>query len=136
MVDQQHTGVFDLRGSFASIGTLQRRLAWPLRKDDTHKSRSVNTPRFLGSFHSSRPPSPWTCLSPGTQTLAARSCVAIGKGQMGSAPMGSLQFVILFDRGTFGVLPLTYLFPQSVKINYFCSGPINVDPTCPQMYSY
>ena len=23
------------------IGTLQRRLAWPLRKDDTHKSRSV-----------------------------------------------------------------------------------------------
>jgi hypothetical protein len=24
------------------IGTIQRRLAWPLRKDDTHKSRSVN----------------------------------------------------------------------------------------------
>jgi hypothetical protein len=23
------------------IGTIQRRLAWPLRKDDTHKSRSV-----------------------------------------------------------------------------------------------
>ena len=32
-----------------TIGTLQRRLAWPLRKDDTHRSRSVNnnpvTPR-------------------------------------------------------------------------------------------
>ena len=25
--------------SSAKIGTIQRRLAWPLRKDDTHKSR-------------------------------------------------------------------------------------------------
>ena len=31
-----------LRGSSVRIGTLQRKLAWPLRKDDTHKSRSVN----------------------------------------------------------------------------------------------
>ena len=31
-----------LRGSSVKIGTIQRRLAWPLRKDDTHKSRSVN----------------------------------------------------------------------------------------------
>ena len=23
-------------------------------------------------------------------------------------------------------------FPQSVKIHYFCSGPIGVDPICPQ----
>ena len=28
--------------SHDKIGTIQRRLAWPLRKDDTHKSRSVN----------------------------------------------------------------------------------------------
>ena len=28
-----------LRDSFARIGTIQRRLACPLRKDDTHKSR-------------------------------------------------------------------------------------------------
>ncbi len=35
-------GVSDsLRGSSVKIGTIQRRLAWPLRKDDTHKSRSV-----------------------------------------------------------------------------------------------
>ena len=27
-----------LRGSSVKIGTVQRRLAWPLRKDDTHKS--------------------------------------------------------------------------------------------------
>ena len=49
---------------------------------------------------------------------------------------------MLFERGTFWVLPLTYfhipqrawayLFPQSVKIHYFCSGPISVDPICPQ----
>ena len=31
-----------LRGSSVKIGTMQRKLAWPLRKDDTHKSRSVN----------------------------------------------------------------------------------------------
>jgi hypothetical protein len=32
-----------LRGSSVQIGTIQRRLAWPLRKDDTHKSKSVNS---------------------------------------------------------------------------------------------
>ncbi len=31
-----------LRGSSVKIGTIQRRLAWPLRKDDTRKSRSVD----------------------------------------------------------------------------------------------
>ena len=30
-----------LRGSSVKIGTIQRRVAWPLRKDDTHKSRGV-----------------------------------------------------------------------------------------------
>ena len=28
-----------LRGPSVKIGAMQRRLAWPLRKDDTHKSR-------------------------------------------------------------------------------------------------
>ena len=51
---------------------------------------------------------------------------------------------MLFDRGTFWVLPLTYfclpkrsracLFPQPVKIYYFCSGPISADPICPQPF--
>ena len=31
-----------LRGSSAKLGTIQRRLAWPLRKGGTHKSRSAN----------------------------------------------------------------------------------------------
>ena len=33
------------RRSSDKIGTIQRRLAWPLRKDDTHKSRRVT--KFL-----------------------------------------------------------------------------------------
>ena len=42
----------------------------------------------------------------------------------------------------FGIFPLTdfyipksaraYLFPQFVKINYFCGGPLSVDPIGPQ----
>ena len=31
-----------LRGSSVRIGAIQGRFAWPLRKDDTHKSRSVD----------------------------------------------------------------------------------------------
>jgi len=42
-----------LRGSSVKIGTIQRRLAWPLRKDDTHKSRSVNN--CFGSKTHTRP---------------------------------------------------------------------------------
>ena len=70
-------------------------------------------------------------------TLGQRIMALLGKGQMGSTLLGSLQ-ICLFDRGTFWVLPLTYLyitksaraylFPQSVKFHYFCSGPMSVDP--------
>ncbi|PWA76019.1 hypothetical protein CTI12_AA238240 [Artemisia annua] len=35
-------------GTSDKIGTIQRRLAWPLRKDDTHKSR--NGPNFFLLF--------------------------------------------------------------------------------------
>ena len=31
-------------------GTIQRRLAWPLRKDDTHKSRSVHNSMVLETW--------------------------------------------------------------------------------------
>jgi hypothetical protein len=34
--------------SYDKIGTIQRRLAWPLRKDDTHKSRTYHF--FLNYF--------------------------------------------------------------------------------------
>ena len=39
-----HTYIYvsdPLWGSSVKVGTTQRRLAWPMRKDDTHKSRSV-----------------------------------------------------------------------------------------------
>ena len=38
----RHVTPEPLRGASVKIGTIQRRLAWPLRKDDTHKSRRVN----------------------------------------------------------------------------------------------
>ena len=37
-----------LWGSSVEVGTTQRRLAWPLRKDDTHTSRSVSN--FFGNL--------------------------------------------------------------------------------------
>ena len=41
-VSKYHITLADsLRGSSVRLGTIQTRLAWPLRKDDTHKSRSV-----------------------------------------------------------------------------------------------
>ena len=56
-----------LRRSSVKIGTIQRRLAWPLRKDDTHKSRRVHN--FLG----------WPVAAPGVWPwlpLARRACVS------------------------------------------------------------
>ena len=66
-----------------------------------------------------------------------------GKWQLGSALIGSLHFCsYVLTEGLLGILPLTYfylpksarayLFPQAAKIPYFCSGPISVDPICPQ----
>ena len=43
--------------TYTKIGTIQRRLAWPLRKDDTHKSRSVHN--FLRILQSRAPVKLW-----------------------------------------------------------------------------
>ena len=66
----------------------------------------------------------------------------LGKGQMGSALIRSLRISHFLTEGLFGHFPLIYfylprsaracLFPQSVKKHYFCSGPLSVDPICPQ----
>ena len=48
-----------LRGSSVKIGTIQRRLAWPLRKDDTHKSRSVTNFFALSRNYFAY----WSCIS-------------------------------------------------------------------------
>jgi hypothetical protein len=65
-------------GSSDKIGTIQRRLAWPLRKDDTHKSRRVNCFFFifwcvLSSFQ-------WSCaavVAPNIAQLVERSTVVV-----------------------------------------------------------
>ena len=65
------------------------------------------------------------------------------RGTNGVSTNGVTAIFMLFDRGTFWVLPLTYFylpqsartyfsFYQSVKNRYFRSGPISVDPICPQ----
>ena len=64
--------------------------------------------------------------------------LTFGKGQLGSALMRSLQISMTED---FWVLPLTYLYlpkspksarAQSGKNHNFCSGPVSVEPICPQ----
>ena len=42
LVGASASSVDSLRRSSAKIGTIQKRLAWPLRKDDTRNSRSVS----------------------------------------------------------------------------------------------
>jgi len=51
-----------LRGSSVKIGTIQRILAWPLRKDDAHKSRGVKAcaARWLSTTRLSSTPSSGT----------------------------------------------------------------------------
>ena len=70
----------------------------------------------------------------------------IRKGTTGVRTHGVAANVMVFDRGTFLVLPLTYLYlPKSARAYlflilsnncYFCSGPISVDPICPQPKHY
>ena len=62
----------------------------------------------------------------------------VRKGTNGVSTNVVTANVMFFDRGTFWVLPLTcfclpksaraYIFPQSDKINYFCSAPLVVTP--------
>ena len=61
----------------------------------------------------------------------------LGKGQMGSALMGSLQIFVIFNGGTFWVPICQHLsilrmfFPNLSKLNP-CSGPMSIDTICPQ----
>ena len=83
----------------------------------------------------------WTAERPG-RTARWPICTGTRKGTNEVSTNGVTANFMFFDRGPFGVLPLTYfeipksasayLFPQSDKIDYFCSGLISVDPICPQ----
>ena len=73
-------------------------------------------------------------------------CRRVGESERGTNGVSTYgvtaNFMMLFDRGTFWELPLTYfylpksarvyLFPQSIKIHYFRIGPISADPIYPQ----
>jgi hypothetical protein len=72
-----HKSLLDLlRESSVKIGTIQRRLAWPLRKDDTHKSRKYHTFLYSDStyFRDCSHPSSWW------------GCSAAGRGPRGQRP--------------------------------------------------
>ena len=97
----------------------------------------------------------------GTGDLATNTCISAcpaaaaapgapyptRKGTTGVSTNGVTAIIFMFfDRGTLCVLPLTYfylpksarayLFPQCVKIYYFCNVTISVDPICPQPSCY
>ena len=86
-VEQEPTVILDsLRGSSVKIGTIQRRLAWPLRKEDTHKSRSVNnlSPKFFSSERARR----FAALLVHEGTQGAGLCLARDGGHRGWKPEG------------------------------------------------
>ena len=68
------------------------------------------------------------------------SLVSIRKGTNGVSTNEVTANPMFFDRGTFWVLPSTYFYQKCqgvpsfpiCQIHYFCSGPISVDPICPQ----
>ena len=65
------------------------------------------------------------------------------RGTNGVGTSGVSAHVMFFDRGAFAVLPVNdavifpkvpwrTFFPKLSKVITFCSGPISVDPICPQ----
>ena len=66
--------VASLLGSFVNIGTVQRRLAWPLRKDDTHKPRSV----YQMCAHTCRPGPRWCPAAARSLVLGDESIARAG----------------------------------------------------------
>ena len=78
--------------------------------------------------------SEWTVVWTGLRTIR--------KGTNVVSTNGVTANFVFFYGGTFWVLPSiffylpksarAYLSPQSAKIHYLCSGPMSVDPICPQ----
>ena len=81
-----------------------------------------------------RTSAPATRMGRGGPGRSHAACRRFGKGQNGVSTNGVTAFLFKFPL-TYFYLPKSarvYLFPQSVNIHYFCSGPISVDPICPQ----
>ena len=109
---------------------------------DKHREHNTRKPR-----PSSR--RPWRRAGPRRSPGRRRGTVAGPKGgrdrqserdKWGQHQWGHCKFRVFWQRGSFWVLRLTcfyllksakaYLFPQSDKLHYFCSGPMSVDPIC------
>ena len=81
--------------------------------------------------------------APRFRNRARAGCARITwKGTNGVSSSWVIANFMFLTEGLFWLCPLTYfnipksarayLFPQSIKHHYFCSGPISVDPICPQ----
>ena len=83
-----------LRGSSVKIGTIQRRLAWPLRKDDTHKARSVTN--FLPHLHLLDGLGLCVAIPPVTQGLLAWSAAGqvIAQGLLASTHLSAQHMAL------------------------------------------
>ena len=102
-----------LRGSSVKIGTIQRRLAWPLRKDDTHKSRSVNN--FFTFSHGSGcipASSLWTGLGSSMYKHATQCCL---EAFLGGATCSGRR--LYSHRITSTVISVAYLRKFRHKLN-------------------
>ena len=130
---------------FALVEMSRPPLAIPLSVCACLRGDSVaSPPRRPGRQRlKARPGAPWTGPPPARPRASPPSGLAgRRRGRDGVSTNGVTANFMFFDGGTFWVLLLTYfhfpksarayLFPQSVEIPYFCSGPIGVDPICPQ----
>ena len=100
------------------------------------------TPLSSPERHGQRANSSWVYWVHAGGVSGRRGVVSLRKGTNGVSTNRVTANVMFFDRGTFWVLPLpyfdmpksarAYLFPQSVEIHYFRSGPMSADPICPQ----
>ena len=116
-----------LRGSSVKLGTMQRRLAWPLRKDDMRKSRSVNNalrkrcPRLASRPSPCRPgPSAprrrRTRRRLGAVRSAARSA-SQGAGVLCSFPLSSLAPLLLCSSVV--VLVFAFALALALPLHYY-----------------
>ena len=108
------------------IKILSPRILNPKISNPEIQNPRILNPKFLNP--AGRPRGSGGRLAPGG--------LALGRGQMGSALMGSLQlFFNVFRQRTFLGVNLSrsdnfvyVLLKQYIKVHYFCSGPISVDP--------
>ena len=95
--------------SSVKLGTIQRRLAWPLREDDVRKSRSVNSMRrTAGSIKLAPELERWSGVSRGRREVGESTRVVLGDIQNKGVVQCSLDSCLL----------LSSFFARSPLLNY------------------